>query len=143
MLRLAVFGKWSENNGYDSDDSQENIDFMKKNHFVYWDENGDSDDSDDRDDRDDRDDSDQELSIIDNINYIKCQFEDCPYDYEIDIINSTFKFNDRLFAVKHSGIETLQKKWKSYYNEKLLFNKSFKNLRFREIFGKYNHNTTN
>jgi len=96
MLRLAVFGKWSEQNGFDGDESQKNIDFMKKNNLVYWDDNPDYIDDSDGDDT--YDDSERELSVIDNINYLKWQFEECPYDYEIDIIHSTFKFNNRFFS---------------------------------------------
>ena len=64
---------------------------LKKKYFLYWDDNPNySDDSydDDTYDTDDHDDSEQELSIIDNINYLKWQFEDCPYDYKIDIITN-------------------------------------------------------
>ena len=63
--------------------------------------------------------------------------EDCPHQYEIGIITFSCVFHDRLFGIKQFGIEKIQRKWREYYKKNLMFKKYIKNLRHREIYGKY------
>ena len=128
--RLATFGKWSESHGYDPDESDEVIDSMKRKNFIYYDE-----------DPNDPMDSDQDepstFSAIQDIDYIKYLHEDCPYDYEIGIITFSYVYNDRLFGIKHFGIEKFQNKWRDYYKRKIQRLSHPRNLRYREIYGRF------
>lgn len=127
-LRLATFGKWTERHGYDIDESQEIINFMKRKNIIYYDEDNDTFiDSDDE----------THITTIEDINYIKWLHEDCTYQYEIGIIKFSYVFNDRLFGIKQFGIEKIQRKWREYWKKKIIFMKSIKNLKHREIYGKY------
>jgi hypothetical protein len=127
--RLAAFSKWTEIHGCDPDESQEIIDSMKKKNYLYYDD----DPYDDRSDIDDQ----EESTVIKDIDYIKWLFEDCPYQYEIGIITKSYVYHDRLFGIKQFGLEKLQRKWREYSKKKLDFKKSIKNLRYRQIYGKY------
>ena len=128
--RLATFGKWTESHGYDPDELDEVIDSMKKKNFIYYDE-----------DPNDPYDSDQDdpstFTAIQDIDYIKYLHEDCPYQYEIGIITFSYVYNDRLFGLKHFGIEKFQKKWRDYYKRKIQHYSNPKNIRHREIYGKF------
>ena len=128
--RLATFGKWSELNGYDRDESVEVIDSMKRKNFIYYDE-----------DPNDPMDSDQDdpstFSAIQDIDYIKYLHENCPYPYEIGIITFSYVYNDRLFGFKQFGIEKFQNKWRDYYKRKIQYYSNPKNIRHREIYGKF------
>ena len=132
--RLAVFGKWSEIHGYDADESPEIINSMKKKNLLYYDDQPiDSDDEEYQDDP-------STFTAIDNIDYIKYLMEGCPYEYEIGIISTSYLYHDRLFGIKHFGIEKFQRKWRDYWKKKqkkIMFMKSIKNLKHREIHGKY------
>tara|TARA_B100000902_G_scaffold201967_1_gene192501 strand:- start:105 stop:560 length:456 start_codon:yes stop_codon:yes gene_type:complete len=132
--RLAVFGKWSEIHGHDSDESPEIINSMKKKNLLYYDDQPiDSDDEENQDDP-------STFTAIDNIDYIKYLMEGCPYEYEIGIISISYLYHDRLFSIKHFGIEKFQRKWRDYWKKKqkkIMFMKSIKNLKHREIHGKY------
>ena len=130
-VRLATYGKWTERHGYDTDESQEIINFMKKKNILYYDQYSENRMM----DRDNE--PPDELNTIEDINYLKWLHEACPFQYELGIIKISYVFNDRLFGVKHFGIEKFQKKWREYYKKKLMFKKSLKNLRYREIYGKY------
>ena len=128
--RLATFGKWSETHGYDPDESDEVIDSMKRKNFIYYDE-----------DPNDPMDSDQDdpstFTATQDIDYIKYLHEDCPYPYEIGIITFIYVYNDRLFGFKHFGIEKFQKKWRDYYKRKIHHYSNPRNIRHREINGKF------
>jgi hypothetical protein len=129
-IRLAVFGKWTENHGYDQDESLEVINSMKKKNFLYYDENP-----------NDPIDSDQDepstFTAIQDIDYIKYLHEDCPYEYEIGVISFSYVFNDRLFGIKHFGIEKFQNKWRYYYKRKIQHYSHPRNIQHREIYGKF------
>lgn len=133
-VRIAVFGKWSEIHGYDADESPEIINSMKKKNLLYYDDQPiDSDDEEYQDDP-------STFTAIDNIDYIKYLMEGCPYEYEIGIISTSYLYHDRLFGIKHFGIEKFQRKWRDYWKKKqkkIMFMKSIKNLKHREIHGKY------
>jgi hypothetical protein len=130
-VRLAVFGKWSELHGHDADESPEIINSMKKKNLLFYDDQPiDSDDEEDQD----------ESTPIEDIDYIKYLIEDCPYEYEMGIISVSYLYHDRLFGIKQFGIEKLQKKWRDYWEKKekkIMLMKSIRNLRHREIYGKY------
>ena len=36
--RVAIFGKWTESNGHDADESQEVINSTKRKNLIYWDD---------------------------------------------------------------------------------------------------------
>ena len=130
-VRLAVFGKWSELHGHDTDESLAIINSMKRKNLIYYDDQPiDSNDEQEQD----------ELSPIEVIDYIELIIEDCPYDYEIGIISVSYLYHDRLFGIKQFGIEKFQRKWRDYWKKKLMFMKSIKNLKHREIYGKYPFN---
>ena len=133
-VRLAVFGKWNEIHGYDTNESPEIINSMKKKNLLYYDDQPiDSDDDDDQDG----------LTPIEDIDYIKYLVEECPYEYEIGIISTSYLYHDRLFGIKHFGIEKFQRKWRDYWEKKqkkIMFMKSIKNLKHRNIYGKYPSN---
>jgi hypothetical protein len=132
-IRLAVFGKWSEIHGHDADESSEIINSMKRKNIIYYDEQPiDSDDEEYQDDP-------STFTAIDNIDYVKYIMEECPYEYEIGIISLSYIYHDRLFAIKQFGIEKFQRKWRDYWKKKqkkIMFMKSMKNLKHREIYGK-------
>ena len=133
-VRIAVFGKWSELHGHDADESPQIIDSMKKKNLLYYDDLPiDSDDEEYQDDP-------STFTAIDNIDYIKYLMEGCPYEYEIGIISTSYLYHDRLFGIKHFGIEKFQRKWRDYWEKKqkkIMFMKSIKNLKHRETYGKY------
>ena len=107
---------------------------MKKKNLLYYDDQPiDSDNEEDQDDP-------STFTAIDDIDYIKYLMEECPYEYEIGIISISYLYHDRLFGIKHFGIEKLQRKWRDYWEKKqkkIMFMKSIKNLKHREIHGKY------
>ena len=128
--RLAVFGKWNESHGHDADESPEIINSMKKKNLLFYD-----DQPIDSDDEEENDDS----TPIEDINYINYLCEDCPYQYEIGIISTSYLYHDRLFGIKQFGIEKFQRKWRDYWEKKqnkIMFMKSIKNLKHRAIYGK-------
>ena len=133
-VRIAAFGKWYELHGHDADESPQIIDSMKKKNLLFYDDQPiDSDDDEDQDDP-------STFTAIDNIDYIKYLMEGCPYEYEIGIISTSYLYHDRLFGIKHFGIEKFQRKWRDYWKKKqkqIMFMKSIKNLKHREIHGKY------
>ena len=70
------------------------------------------------------------------------------YKYNLDSILSgtniiklciikSYRYKKRDFAIQHFGINKFQKLWKKYYAKKLIFMKSIRNLKHREIHGKY------
>ena len=128
--RLATFGKWTEGHGYDPDESNEIIESMKRKNFIYYDE-----------DPNDPMDSDQDdpstFTATQDIDYIKYLHEDCPYQYEIGMISFSYVYNDRLFGFKHFGIEKFQKKWRNYYKRKIQRYSNPRNIRHREIHGRF------
>ena len=132
-VRIAVFGKWSELHGHDADESPQIIDSMKKKNLLFYDDQ--SIDSDDEEYQDDP----STFTAIDTIDYIKYLVEECPYEYEIGIISTSYLYHDRLFGIKHFGIEKFQKKWRDYWEKKqkkIMLMKSIKNLKHRAIYGK-------
>ena len=128
--RIATFCKWSEDHGNVDGVSQEVIESMKRKNILFYDEDPNDYDSDYNSDDEDN------FNAIDTIDYIKYIMEDCPYPYEIGIITFSYVYNEKLFGIKQFGIEKLQKKWREY-SKKLTLKKSIKNLRHREIYGKY------
>jgi len=129
-VRIAVFGKWSELHGHDADESPQIINSMKKKNLLYYDE-------DPLDEYDSDQDDPSTFTAIDTIDYIKYLTEGCPYEYEMGIISVSYLYHDRLFGIKHFGIEKLQKKWRDYWKKKIMFMKSIKNLKHRATYGKY------
>jgi len=127
--RLAVFGKWCEIHGYEPDESLEIIDSMKRKNYLYYDEDPNDDNI--------NPEVQEETTGIQDIDYIKWLFEDCPYQYEIGIITFSYVYHNRLFGIKQFGFEKFQRKWREYYKKHINFKKSIKNIRHREIFGKY------
>ena len=53
------------------------------------------------------------------------------------IIRKTYIYRDRTFCIRNYGIEKFQRKWRDYYKKKLAFAKNVRNLRYRELYGKY------
>ena len=53
------------------------------------------------------------------------------------IIRNQYVYRDRTFCVRSYGIEKFQRKWRQYYNKKLAFIRNPRNLRYRELYGKY------
>ena len=133
VIRLAVFVKWSEIHRHDTDESSKSINSKKRKNIIYYDEQPiDSDDEEYQDDP-------STFTAIDNIDYVKYIMEECPYEYEIGIISLSYIYHDRLFAIKQFGIEKFQRKWRDYWKKKqkkIMFMKSMKNLKHREIYGK-------
>ena len=132
--RLAIFGKWSESNGFDADESKEVIDSMKKKNLLYYDDQPiyDSDDE-------EYEDQDEQFNIAEDIPWYEDMMENCPYPYELGIITISYLYHDRLFGIKHFGIEKFQRKWREYLKKKqkkIMFMKSIKNLKHRAIYGK-------
>ena len=132
--RVAIFGKWTESNGHDADESQEVINSMKKKNLIYWDDEPLYDSEDDilYDDQD-------PFNISEDMPWVEDWMEGCPYQYELGIITAGYTYHDRLFGIKHFGIEKFQRKWRDYWKkkqEKIMFMKSIKNLKHRAIYGK-------
>ena len=132
--RLAVFGKWSERHGHDTNESQEIIDSMKRKNLLYYDDQPiyNSDDE-------EYEDQDSPFNIVEDIPWYEDMMENCPYQYELGIISISYLYRDRLFGIKHFGIEKFQRKWRDYFKkkqEKIMFMKSMKNLKHRAIYGK-------
>ena len=75
-----------------------------------------------------------------DIDYIYCNnltLQRNPCDLKISIIKKHYFYRDRCFALRNYGIEKLQRKWRDYYQRKIRFLKSFENLKYREVNGKY------
>ena len=53
------------------------------------------------------------------------------------IIRNQYVYRDRTFCIRSYGIEKFQKLWREYYKKKLSFAKNVRNLRYRELYGKY------
>ena len=71
--------------------------------------------------------------------WVEDWMEGCPYQYEFGIITAGYTYHNRLFGIKHFGIEKFQRKWRDYWKkkqEKIMFMKSIKNLKHRAIYGK-------
>ena len=125
--RLAVFGKWNESHGHDADESPEIINSMKKKNLLFYDEQPIDSDDEDQD----------ESTPIQDIDYIKYLCAECPYEYEIGIISVSYLYHDRLFGIKQFGINKIQKMWREYYKQKMKHYKSLKNIRHRQLYGKF------
>jgi len=59
------------------------------------------------------------------------------------IIRKQYIYRERTFCVRSYGIEKFQRKWRDYYNKKLAFARNIKNLRYRQLYGKYPKNKLN
>ena len=127
-LRLAVFGKWNELHGHGDDESPEIINSMKKKNLLFYDEQP-INSSDEEDD--------VEFTPIEDIDYIKYICEGCPYQYEIGIISVSYLYHNRLFGIKQFGINKIQKIWRKYYKQKIKHYTSLKNIRYRQLNGKF------
>ena len=61
--------------------------------------------------------------------WVEDWMEGCPYQYELGIITVGYTYHDRLFGIKHFGIEKFQRKWRiTGKTRKIMFMKSIKNL---------------
>ena len=74
------------------------------------------------------------FNIAEDIPWYEDMMENCPYQYELGIITISYLYKDRLFGIKHFGIEKFQRKWRDYWakkQKKIMFMKSIKNLKHR------------
>ena len=58
-------------------------------------------------------------------------------DIKLCVIKKMYRYRGRDFAIENFGINKIQKLWRNYYTKKIIFMKSIKNLKYREIHGKY------
>ena len=56
---------------------------------------------------------------------------------KIQLIKCFYIFKGRTFVIQNKGIELFQKKWRKYYKKYILPKRYPKNLRLRELYGKY------
>ena len=56
---------------------------------------------------------------------------------KIQLIKYFYIFKGRTFVIQNKGIELFQKKWRKYYKKYISPKRCPKNLRLRELYGKY------
>ena len=61
------------------------------------------------------------------------------FEPKIELVNVYEIENYSLCIPKTFGLKLLQRKWKRYYQQKINFHKSVKNIRMRELTGRFPH----
>ena len=135
---IAVVQRWNSNYHGVSSNEYSYIDYMEKKYLLSWDTHYyDSDtDTDDSYDYTSMEQLDDALSFADPETVVEGNRE--AWSSHITcIIRKEYIYRGRTFCIRNYGIEKLQRKWRDYYQKRLAFMKNPRNLRYRQIYGKY------
>ena len=117
-MSLILSCKWNAIAHGWEDIEERFIHFMQFKHMVYY-----------------RIDMENE-TISDIIEFIENN-TDISENIQLKISKSIYYYRNRMFAILNFGIERLQRKYKTYYAKKMAYYKNPRNLRNREITGKF------
>jgi len=135
---IAVIQKWRECTHGVSEDETDHVNFLRTKYLICWDTHYyDSDSSDEEyDEYDTIEQIDSALGFSDSRN-IHGQI--IPY-WETRfpcIIRKAYYYRDRRFCIRNFGIEKFQKLWREFHYIKMTRYKAVKNLRYRQLYGKF------
>lgn len=83
---------------------------------------------------------DSNMSLEENINWLHRYHNDpdIPNEHlKLVPIKKTYRYKDRDFAVINYGLEKFQRRYKKYYDAKMKYFKSMRNIYHRQVHGKY------
>jgi len=138
---IAVIQKWRPYWHGTSEGERKFINYLSTKYLLCWDTHYyDSDSSDEEyDEYSPTEQIDNALDFADP-NHIEQLYDGQQEAWSTHIaciIRKTYKYKDRTFCIRNYGIEKFQQKWRDYYKKKLAFVKNVRNLRYRQIYGKY------
>lgn len=117
-MTLIITSKWEPHiHGWEYEENHL-INYMKRKYFVYHEISLDLD------------------TIPEIIEFIENNTNE-DENIQLKIAKSTYIFKNRVFAIINNGIDIFQKKYKNYYKQKMAYCKNPRNLRLREITGKF------
>ena len=135
---IAVIQKWRECTHGISEDEIDYVNFLKTKYLICWDTHYyDSDLSDEEyDEYDTIEQIDSALGFSDSRN-IHGQIIPCWETRLPCIIRKAYYYRNRRFCIRNYGIEKFQKLWREFHYIKMTRYKAVKNLRYRQLYGKY------
>ena len=138
---IAVIQKWRECTHGISEDEIDYVNFLKTKYLICWDTHYyDSDLSDEEyDEYDTIEQIDSALGFSDSRN-IHGQIIPCWETRFPCIIRKAYYYRNRRFCIRNYGIEKFQKLWREFHYIKMTRYKAVKNLRYRQLYGKYPKN---
>ena len=136
---IAVVQRWNSNLHGTSSDEGPYINYMQTKYLLSWDTHYyDSDtDTDDEGNRYTVEEQIDDALAFADPDTITLGDRNAWRTHIACIIRNQYVYRDRTFCVRNYGIEKFQRKWRDYYKKKLAFAKNIRNLRFRELYGKY------
>ena len=138
---IAVIQKWRECTHGVSEDEIDYVNFLRTKYLICWDTHYyDSDLSDEEyDEYDTIEQIDSALGFSDSRN-IHGQIIPCWETRLPCIIRKAYYYRNRRFCIRNYGIEKFQKLWREFHYIKMTRYKAVKNLRYRQLYGKYPKN---
>ena len=135
---IAVIQKWRECTHGVSEDEIDYVNFLRTKYLICWDTHYyDSDLSDEEyDEYDTIEQIDSALGFSDSRN-IHGQIIPCWETRLPCIIRKAYYYRNRRFCIRNYGIEKFQKLWREFHYIKMTRYKAVKNLRYRQLYGKY------
>ena len=135
---IAVIQKWRECTHGISEDEIDYVNFLKTKYLICWDTHYyDSDLSDEEyDEYDTIEQIDSALGFSDSRN-IHGQIIPCWETRLPCIIRKAYYYRNRRFCIRNYGIEKFQKLWREFHYIKMTRYKAVKNLRYRQLYGKF------
>jgi len=135
---IAVIQKWRECTHGVSEDEIDYVNFLRTKYLICWDTHYyDSDLSDEEyDEYDTIEQIDSALGFSDSRN-IHGQIIPCWETRFPCIIRKAYYYRNRRFCIRNYGIEKFQKLWREFHYIKMTRYKAVKNLRYRQLYGKY------
>ena len=136
---IAVVQRWNPNYHGTSSDEGPYINYMQTKYLLSWDTHYyDSDtDTDDEGNRYTVEEKIDDALAFADPDTIVLGDRNAWSTHVVCIIRNQYVYRDRTFCIRSYGIEKFQKLWREYYKKKLTFAKNVRNLRYRELFGKY------
>ena len=120
-MSLIITGKWNpEYLGYQSDE-EEYVEYLKTKDFVYCTIDLNAGDT---------------LEDLNEFIEFNTNMEE---NVKLSIAKNVYTYKDRTFANLNLGIKNLQRKFKNYQKQKMAYCKNPRNLRNREITGKFRY----
>jgi len=136
---IAVVQRWNPNYHGTSTDEGQYINYMQTKYLLAWDTHYyDSDtDTDEEGNRFTVEEQINEALSYADPNTIILGDRNAWSTHIPCIIRKHYEYRDRTFCIRNYGIEKFQRKWRQYYKKKLAFIRNPRNLRYRELYGKY------
>lgn len=120
-MSIIITGKWNpEYLGYQLNE-EKYVEYLKTKDFVYYSIDLNSVDT---------------LEDINEFIYFNTNTEQ---NVKLSLAKNIYNYKDRTFANLNLGIEKLQEKYKNYQKQKMAYCKNPRNLRNREITGKFRY----